>query len=199
MCAYIQKRKYTGKTALAGKGEDEAGPSWEQEEEPERTTQSLHNIQKDCSSQPNEPVVTWLLPCWDMGASSLELEGREAKQLGSLSREVSIDRVIRRLVHTLSLWRWLLAGVKEIYPTKDDIKDCSGRWTTMEKSIQDLIELPVLEKLNRTNESPQPVDPDEVVHSSYMEEVPDSCTTIIWQLIGCVSLGHERWPRASSG
>ena len=34
----------------------------------------------------------WLLWCWDNGASSLELEGREAKQLGSLSREGDMDK-----------------------------------------------------------------------------------------------------------
>lgn len=140
MCANIQESKYTRKTALAAKDENEAWLSWEQEEEPERTTQSLlwcemHYIWKNYSSQPHKPVVTWLLPCWDMGAISLEMEGKEAKQLESLSREASIDRVTRRLVHTLSLWRWLLAGVKDIYSTKDNIKDRSGRWITMEESI----------------------------------------------------------------
>lgn len=48
--------------------------------------------QKDNDCQQNEPILTWLLPCWDMGANGLELEGEEAKQLGSLSREVGIYR-----------------------------------------------------------------------------------------------------------
>ncbi|GAB0176375.1 hypothetical protein GRJ2_000102700 [Grus japonensis] len=44
-------------------------------------------MRKDFSRLPGEHIITWLLHCWDNGASSLELEGREAKQLGSLSRE----------------------------------------------------------------------------------------------------------------
>jgi len=37
--------------------------------------------------------------------SSLELEGREAKQLGSLSREGGIDKVIGKNTQSCSLWR----------------------------------------------------------------------------------------------
>ncbi|KAK4815810.1 hypothetical protein QYF61_007419 [Mycteria americana] len=40
----------------------------------------------------SEHIVTWLLRCWDSGASSPGLEGKEAKQLGSLSREGGIDK-----------------------------------------------------------------------------------------------------------
>ncbi|KAK4815129.1 hypothetical protein QYF61_017404 [Mycteria americana] len=47
----------------------------------------LRDMQKDFSCHPGKHIVTWLLRCWDNGASSLELEGKEAKQLGSLSRE----------------------------------------------------------------------------------------------------------------
>ncbi|KAK4824540.1 hypothetical protein QYF61_016144 [Mycteria americana] len=52
-----------------------------------------------------EHVVTWLLRCCDNGASSLELEGKEAKQLGSLSREGGIDKEIAIGAPALSLWR----------------------------------------------------------------------------------------------
>ncbi|KAK4820379.1 hypothetical protein QYF61_025455 [Mycteria americana] len=58
----------------------------------------------------SEHIVTWLLRCWDNRASSLELEGREAKQLGSLSREGGIDRAIGKGPRVLSLWRQLLSG-----------------------------------------------------------------------------------------
>ena len=51
-------------------------------------------MRKDFSHHPGEHIITWLLRCWDNGAHSLELEGREAKQLASLSREGGIDKVI---------------------------------------------------------------------------------------------------------
>ncbi|GAB0180244.1 hypothetical protein GRJ2_000489700 [Grus japonensis] len=79
--------------------------------------------------------------CWDNGASSLELEGREAKQLGSLSREGGIDKVIGKKTQALSLWRQLLSGVKERYPFSEDDVCWPGKWTTIERGIQYLREL----------------------------------------------------------
>ncbi|KAK4825487.1 hypothetical protein QYF61_027642 [Mycteria americana] len=67
---------------------------------------------------------------------SLELEAREAKQLGSLSREGSIDKEIGKGAQVLSLWRQLLSGVKERYPFKEEIICYPGKWTTMERGIQ---------------------------------------------------------------
>jgi len=58
-------------------------------------------------------MVTWLLQCWDNGTSSLELEGKEAKQLGSLAREGDIDKPIGKKAQVLSLWRRLLSGMRE--------------------------------------------------------------------------------------
>lgn len=40
-----------------------------------------------------EHIIIWLLKCWDNGTSSLEFGGREAKHLGSLSREKSINKL----------------------------------------------------------------------------------------------------------
>ncbi|GAB0210184.1 hypothetical protein GRJ2_003484200 [Grus japonensis] len=94
----VEKKKYTRKLVCLVKDDDEPGPSREQEEpEPEVITQSLslrelRDMWKDFSRLPGEHIITWLLRCWDNGASSLELEGREAKQLGSLSREGGIDK-----------------------------------------------------------------------------------------------------------
>jgi len=51
-------------------------------------------MQKDSSHHPGEHIFTWLLRCWDNGASSLEFEGKEAKHLGSLAREGGIDKAI---------------------------------------------------------------------------------------------------------
>lgn len=66
----------------------------------------LQNIQKDFSCHPSERVTTWLLWCLDLWASSLELEGREEKQLGSLYREAGIDKVIGEVTQVLDLWKW---------------------------------------------------------------------------------------------
>jgi len=51
-------------------------------------------MRKDFSHHPGKDIVTWLLWCWDNGASSLESEGREAKQLGSPDRKGGIDIAI---------------------------------------------------------------------------------------------------------
>ncbi|GAB0207468.1 hypothetical protein GRJ2_003212500 [Grus japonensis] len=106
------KKKYTKKSVCLVKDDDEPGPSQEQEEEaePEVITRSLslselRDMRKDFSRLPGEHIITWLLRCWDNGASSLELEGKEAKQLGSLSREGGIDKVIGKKTQALSLWR----------------------------------------------------------------------------------------------
>ncbi|GAB0180627.1 hypothetical protein GRJ2_000528000 [Grus japonensis] len=102
-------------------------------------------MQKDFNLHAGERIVTWLPRCWGIGASSLELEGREAKQLGSLSREGGIDKAIGKKTQALSLWRQLLSGVKERYPFKEDVICHPGKWTTMERGIQYLRELAMLE------------------------------------------------------
>ncbi|KAK4830408.1 hypothetical protein QYF61_010939 [Mycteria americana] len=86
------------------------------------TTQSLslselRDMQKDFSRHPGEHVVTWLLRCWDNGASSLELEGKEAKQLGSLSREGGIDKAIGKGEPAHSLWSWVEERDNQVYWT----------------------------------------------------------------------------------
>ncbi|GAB0209137.1 hypothetical protein GRJ2_003379400 [Grus japonensis] len=98
-------------------------------------------MRKDFSRLPGEHIITWLLRCWDNGASSLELEGREAKQLGSLSREGGIDKAIGKKAQALSLWRRLLSSVRERYPFSEDVVCRPGKWTTMERGIQYLREL----------------------------------------------------------
>ncbi|GAB0205180.1 hypothetical protein GRJ2_002983600 [Grus japonensis] len=137
--APIHKKKYTRKSVRLVKDDDEPGPSREQEEpEPEVITRSLslselRDMRKDFSRLPGEHIITWLLRCWDNGASSLELEGREAKQLGSLSREGGIDKAIGKKAQALSLWRRLLSSVRERYPFSEDVVCRPGKWTTMER------------------------------------------------------------------
>ncbi|GAB0208007.1 ubiquitin carboxyl-terminal hydrolase 4 [Grus japonensis] len=122
--APIHKKKYTRKSVGLVQEDDEPGPSREQEEEPEPevitrslSLSELRDMRKDFSRLPGEHIITWLLRCWDNGASSLELEGREAKQLGSLSREGGIDKAIGKKALALSLWRQLLSSVRESAPS----------------------------------------------------------------------------------
>jgi len=107
--ALIQKKKYAKKSVHPMRDDNEPGPSQEQDEaEPEIITWSLslselRDMRKDFSRHPAEHSVTWLLQCWDNGASRLELKGREAKQLGSLARQGSIDKVFGKRAQVPSL------------------------------------------------------------------------------------------------
>ncbi|KAK4832926.1 hypothetical protein QYF61_026569 [Mycteria americana] len=131
----------------------------------------LRDMRKVFGCCPREHIVTWLLQCWDNGASSLELEGKEAKQLGSLPREVSIDKAIGKGAQALSLWRRLLSGVKERYPFKSDVICHPGKWATMERAVQYLRGLAVLEVIYDDLDNKQlSKDPDEV-----------KCTRHMWQ------------------
>ncbi|GAB0208806.1 hypothetical protein GRJ2_003346300 [Grus japonensis] len=103
-------------------------------------------MQKDFSCFLGEHIITWLLRCWDNGASSLELEGREAKQLGSLSREGGIDKAIGKKAQALSLWRRLLSSVRERYPFSEDVVCRPGKWTTMEREAPCILGIDYLRK-----------------------------------------------------
>ncbi|GAB0208369.1 hypothetical protein GRJ2_003302600 [Grus japonensis] len=160
------KKKYTRKSVRLVKDDDEPGPSQEQEEEPEPevitrslSLSELRDMRKDFSCLPGEHIITWLLRCWD----SLELEGREAKQLGSLSREGGIDKAIGKKAQALSLWRRLLTSVRERHPFSEDVVCWPGKWTTMERGIQNPRELAVREMVYYDPDNVQlPTDPDEV-------------------------------------
>ncbi|KAK4810702.1 hypothetical protein QYF61_007676 [Mycteria americana] len=107
----------------------------------------------------------------ELRANSLELEGKEAKQLGSLSREGGIDKAIGKGEPARSLWRRLLSAIRERYPFKEDVVYRSGKWTTMERGIQYLRELAVLEVIyGDLNDVRSPIDPDEV-----------QCTRPMWR------------------
>ncbi|GAB0202573.1 ubiquitin carboxyl-terminal hydrolase 4 [Grus japonensis] len=175
--APIHKKKYTRKSVCLVKDDDEPGPSREQEEEPEPevitrslSLSELRDMWKDFSCLPGEHIITWLLRCWDNGASSLELEGREAKQLGSLSREGGIDKAIGKKAQALSLWRRLLSSVRERYPFSEDVGCRPGKWTPMERGIQYLRELAVREiwfiMIRTTHSCPQ---------TPMKSSVPDPC------------------------
>ncbi|XP_071888411.1 uncharacterized protein [Anas platyrhynchos] len=162
--------------------DDDAGPSRIQEEEDEDaekatvTTRSLNerelrDVRKDFGHCIGEQLVTWLLRCWDSGANCVELDGREARRLGSLARDAGIDKAIADGAQSTSLWRRLLSAVRERYPFKEDILCLPGKWTTMEKGIQYLRELAVREVIYEDPDLRQTSkDPDEV-----------KCTRPMWR------------------
>jgi len=120
-------------------------------------------MRKDFSRHPGEHIVIWLLWCWDNGASSLELEGKEAKKLGSLARDGDIDKAIGKKEQVLTLWRGLLLGMRERYPFSEDFIHYPGKWANMERGIQYLRELAVRELVYYKPDDEQlPTDPDEV-------------------------------------
>ncbi|KAK4816277.1 hypothetical protein QYF61_014349 [Mycteria americana] len=125
-----KKKSWKRKSAHSEREDERAGLSQGEEEEElvaeMETTRflslsELRDMRKHFSRCPGEYVVTWLLQCWDNRASSLELEGEEARQLGSLSREGGIDKVIGKGAPVLSPWGRLLSAMKERYPFKEDV------------------------------------------------------------------------------
>ncbi|KAK4815719.1 hypothetical protein QYF61_006757 [Mycteria americana] len=189
--APIHKKKYwMQKSACLEKEDERAGPSQGDEEEElvneVETTQSLslnelRDRQKDFSHHPGDHIVTWLLQCWDSGASSLEFESKEAKQLGSLSRERGIDKVIGKGALAFSLWRRLLSTMKERHLFKEDVIYRPRKRTTMERGVRYLRKLAVLGVIYGDLDNEQlPKEPDEVqcTQSTWLKLVrnaPSSC------------------------
>ncbi|RMC12160.1 hypothetical protein DUI87_11295 [Hirundo rustica rustica] len=108
--APVQKKKSKSKSVCIMTDEDVAGPSHPAEEtEPEMITCSLslvelRDLRREFTRQTNESILTWLFRMWDDAANDTILDGSEARQLGSLSRDVVIDQGIGRTQETLSLW-----------------------------------------------------------------------------------------------
>lgn len=75
-------------------------------------------IYKKVSAHSSDCVTTWLLPWSDTWAGSLELEVREDKQLGSLSREADIDKVIAEVTQVFNLWRWSYQSRGKCFPAR---------------------------------------------------------------------------------
>ncbi|KAK4832795.1 hypothetical protein QYF61_025663 [Mycteria americana] len=77
--------------------------------------------------------------------------------------EGGIDKAIGKGAQALSLWRRLLSAMKERSPFKEDVIYHPGKWTTVEKGIQYLRELAVLEVICDDLDNEQlSKDPDEV-------------------------------------
>ncbi|RMC18137.1 hypothetical protein DUI87_05017 [Hirundo rustica rustica] len=132
--APVQKKKSKSKSVRIVTDEDVAGPSHPAEEtEPEIITRSLslgelRDLRREFTRQTNESILTWLLRIWDAAANDTILDGSEARQLGSLSRDVVIDQGIGRTQQTLSLWRRLLTSVRDRYLCKEDLQATPQLW-----------------------------------------------------------------------
>ncbi|KAK4815995.1 hypothetical protein QYF61_010863 [Mycteria americana] len=201
-----KKKSWKRKSTPLEREDERAGPSHgEEEDEEERinkteTTQSLslselRDVQKDFSHHPGEHIVSWLLRCWNNRASSLELEVREAKQLGCLSREGGIDKAIGKRAQALSLWRRLLSGTKEGYPFQEDVVYCPGKWTTMERGTQYLRELAVLELIYGDLGNKQlSEDPDEVCTRPMWRKLVQSVPSLYVNSLAVLTWKDEEGP-----
>ncbi|RMC04158.1 hypothetical protein DUI87_18977 [Hirundo rustica rustica] len=171
--APVQKKKSKSKSVCIVTDEDVPGPSHPAEEtEPEIITRTLsldelRDLRREFTRQKNESILTWLLRIWDAAANDTILDGSEARQLGSLSRDVVIDQGIGRTQQTLSLWRRLLTSVRDRYLCKEDLQVHQGKWSTMEQGIRCLRELAVLEIIFSEDER-FPKSPDDVQCTSPM-------------------------------
>jgi len=117
----------------------------------------------------------WLLRCWDGGASSLPLDGNEARQLGDIAGDKSIDRGISRCLDgAATLWEQMLIAVRERYPYKESLQPVVKMWDTIEKGIQYLREIAMVEMLYDPSFAPndprQNHDPERVRTTSDIQQ-----------------------------
>lgn len=54
---------------------------------------SLHNLQKDIVQQEHKVSSTWLLQAWDLMSPGVQLDSGKARNLGSLTQDVSVDQM----------------------------------------------------------------------------------------------------------
>ncbi|NWV06137.1 DZIP3 ligase, partial [Ptilonorhynchus violaceus] len=108
----------------------------------------LQEIRRCFTRQPGESLLAWLSRCWVLGANmDIFLNSTEAKQLGSLSRDVAIDKRLGTRIGTCSLWRRLVSSVREAYPFEDDLIVYRDRWNDELEGIQYLTELTLVDIL----------------------------------------------------
>ena len=127
----------------------------------------IQSSRKEFTRRSNETLLTWLLRCWDGGAGSLSLDGNEARQLGDVARDKTIDRGISRcLDEAATLWDRMLIAVMERYPYRNDLEPATKMWDTVEQGIQYLREMALVEMLYGPNFAPndphQNHDPERV-------------------------------------
>lgn len=90
----------------------------------------LWDMRDACGHDPGEQLAAQMLGQW---ASGLELEGRKAQQLGSLTRDHLTHKVVRKGPAVCSLWRQLMSSMNMIAFINN--VNYQGQWTTAEESI----------------------------------------------------------------
>ncbi|NXQ59681.1 DZIP3 ligase, partial [Anthoscopus minutus] len=112
-----------------------------------KSQRKLQEIRQNFTRLPDQSLLLWLYECWFAGASvTVFLDSYEAKQLGSLSRDMAIDRGIGRRAGTHSLWMRLVSSVREAY-TADELLVYRDRWNTRLEGVQYLTELTMVDIL----------------------------------------------------
>ena len=105
----------------------------------------------------------------------MSLDGNEAHQLGDIARDKSIDRGISRCLDgSVALWEQMLIAVRERYPYRDSLMPAMKTWDTIEKGIQYLRKIALVEMLYDPNFAPN--DPRQNHDPERVRTTPD-----IWQ------------------
>ncbi|NWT94844.1 DZIP3 ligase, partial [Urocynchramus pylzowi] len=107
----------------------------------------LRLVRERFTRLPEQSLLLWLYECWFAGAHvDVLLDSAEAKQLGSLSQDVAIDRGLGRRTGTHSLWMRLVGSAREAY-TADELLVRRDRWNSRLEGVQYLTELSVADIL----------------------------------------------------
>lgn len=86
-------------------GHNKDGRRRSQNNHPTLNYMQVARCAKRLQPHPSKYIVTWVLQCWDNEASSLDLVSNEARKLGFLSREDSIDKQIAKETQVFILWK----------------------------------------------------------------------------------------------
>lgn len=134
-CCHRQKSKT--KSICMMNEDREPGPSqpadeWEIITE-SLSLESLHNLRKDLTWQPNESLLSWLIWVWDTASNGRIFNSTEARHLGFLSYDVNIDQGTTGRPEALSLGTQLLTSVKDRYLCPEDLQLQQGLWKTTSK------------------------------------------------------------------
>ncbi|NXQ02839.1 DZIP3 ligase, partial [Vidua macroura] len=118
----------------------------------------LQSARERFTRLPDQSLLLWLYECWFAGAHvDVLLDSSEAEQLGSLSRDVAIDRGLGRRTGTLSLWTRLVGSVREAY-SADELLVQRDRWNSRLEGVQYLTELSVADVLFGNTRNSQCLD-----------------------------------------
>ncbi|XP_005061071.1 PREDICTED: uncharacterized protein LOC101811939 [Ficedula albicollis] len=167
--APVETRKSKIKTRHLDNG-DQPGGSSQPAREPEveivtesLSYDSLSNLRKDIARRGREPFTTWLLRVWDLTGTGVQLDGTEARNLGSLAQDSGVDHIFLREQGLLSLWHQLLMSVRERFVHKESMQEHHRRmcWKTLEEGIQQLREVAILE-VHFGRDGQHDNDPDKV-------------------------------------